>query len=71
MGKLNTHNPSLLYPWHTGYSEIISIQLLILGCQPDKLPASLVNLDKTHRSFVFVTGDFILYWISIYIVSIF
>ena len=42
-----------------------------LGCQPNKLPASLVTPNKTHRSFAFVIGDFILYWISICIEYIF
>ena len=35
----------------------------VMGCQPDKLPASLVSPNKTHWSFAFVIGDFILYWI--------
>ena len=42
-----------------------------LGCQADRLPASLVTHNKTRRSFAFVTGDFILYWINICIVSVF
>ena len=33
---------------------------LLMGCQPDKLPASLVTPNKTHWSFAFVIGDFIL-----------
>ena len=42
-----------------------------MGCQPDKLPASRVTPNKTHESSAFVIDDFILYWISICIVSIF
>ena len=43
----------------------------MLGYQPNKFPASLVTRNKTRSSFVFVTGDFILYLISVCIASIF
>ena len=60
-----------LFEWTATVSCKLKVSSSYLGCQSDKLPASLVTPNKTYQSFVFVTGDFILYWItSIWIVSI-
>ena len=50
-----------MFEWAAAVSCKPKVLFSCLGCQPDKLPHSLVTLNKTRRSLVFVTGDFILY----------
>ena len=52
-----------MFEWTAAVSCKPKVLFSYFGCQPDKFPASLVTPNKTRRSFVFVTGDFILYWI--------
>ena len=60
-----------MFEWTAAVSCKPKVLFSYMGCQPDKLPASLVTPNKTHHSFALVIGDFILYWIGICIVSIF
>ena len=57
--------------WTVAVSYKPKVLFSYSGCQPDKLPASLETPNKTRRSFMFVTGDFILYYISKCFVLIF
>ena len=71
MGRESMIDDDEMFEWPAAVSCKTKNLFSYLGCQSDKLPNSLVTPNKTHRSFVFVTGDFILYLISICIVSIF
>ena len=60
-----------MFKWTVAVSCKPLVLISYLCYQPDKLPGSLVTPNKTRQSFAFATGGFILYSISICIVSIF